>query len=571
MKKIILIIACLVSVAVTSAQSPLFQWAKSMGGISVETGNSIALDGFGNVYTTGSFYKTVDFDPGPGTFNLTAHAFRDIFILKLDAVGNFVWAKNLGGTSINEGVSIAVDASGNVYTAGTFKDTTDFDPGPGIFNLITTGINHAPNNGHAFILKLDTSGNFVWAKSLGGNLNTVANSIAVDKSGNLYTTGYFDGIADFDPGAGVFSLASSNLPNIFISKLDVLGNFVWAKNLGGTSIVKGHAIAVDASGNIYITGEFQLTVDFDPGPGIFNLIAVGGIDIFISKLDATGNFIWAKNMGGAENEWVSSIAIDEGSNVYTTGFFSGTTDFDPGTGVVNLISASIDYDDIFVSKLDANGNFAWAKSMGGTLNDRSLFITLDASANVYTTGYFVGTADFDPGPETFNLLSAYSDVFISKLNTSGNFVWAKNIRGSLFDVGNAIAVDVSGNVYTTGRFEETADFDPGIGTFNLTSAGASDVFVHKMSIEPLTIKKSGTVSNITIYPNPTNGLFYIVVSEPINNIYIEIYNSLGILIYRQTSIKEHNTIELVNQNNGLYFVKVMNDNKILAAQKIIKQ
>jgi hypothetical protein len=163
------------------------------------------------------------------------------------------------------------------------------------------------------------------------------------------------------------------------------------------------------------------------------------------------------------------------------------------------------------------------------------------------------------------------DVFISKLDTSGNFVWAKNITGGGYDEGNAIAVDISGNVYTAGVFAKTADFDMGSGIFNLTSAGGNDIFVHKMSSEPLEIKKNSNPGNIAFYPNPTNGLINIVVAAPIKNINIEIYNSTGILVYKQTSINKHNTIEFANQNNGLYFVKVMNDNKTIATQKIIKQ
>jgi Beta-propeller repeat len=139
-------------------------------------------------------------------------------------------------------------------------------------------------------------------------------------------------------------------------------NFSWAKSIGGTGGDTGNSIAVDALGNVYTTGIFINTVDFDPGAGVFNLTSVGGSNIFVSKLDASGNFVWAKSTGSG-NGISNSIAVDASGSVYTTGSFNGTVDFDPGVGVFNLTSAGSDAD-IFVSKLDASGNFVWAKSVG---------------------------------------------------------------------------------------------------------------------------------------------------------------------------------------------------------------
>jgi len=185
---------------------------------------------------------------------------------------------------------------------------------------------------------------------------------------------------------------------------------------GGTSHDGGNSIALDAFGNVYTTGHFEGTADIDPGAGVFNLTSAGLYDIFISKLDASGNFAWAKAMGGAGYEYGLSIALDADGNVYTTGgFFSATVDFDPGGGVLNLTSAG-GYD-IFISKLDASGNFAWAKAMGGTTRDQAGSIALDDSGNVYTTGYFHDTPDFDPGAGVFNLTSAgNSDIFVHKMS-----------------------------------------------------------------------------------------------------------------------------------------------------------
>ncbi len=459
-----------------------FAWAKSMGNTGNNRGHGIVVDDSGNVYTTGYFHETVDFDPGPGTFNLSSVAANhsDIFVSKLDASGNFVWAKKMGGVFNERGLSIAVDPYGNIYTTGYFEGTTDFDPGVGTFNLSSAGDD-------IFISKLDASGNFMWAKKMGGSGDDWGYSITTDTSGNVYTTGVFKETADFDPGAGIFNLTSAGTNDIFILKLDASGNFIWAKSMGGLSQDISYSITTDATGNVYSTGFFQGTADFDPGVGVFNLGSAGGVDIFISKLDASGNFVWAKKIGGTLSDQGKSITLDTNGNVYITGSFEGTADFNPGAGTFNLTSAG--GWDIFILKLDTSGNFMWAKNMGGTNHAIGFSITLDNSGNIYTTGYFRGTADFDPGAGTFNLTSVGISpmIFVSKLDTSGNFVWAKNMGGAgVADNGTSIAVDSSESVYTTGYFGQTADFDPGLGVYNLSSAGFDDIFISKLSCSSVT-------------------------------------------------------------------------------------
>ena len=138
--------------------------------------------------------------------------------------------------------------------------------------------------------------------------------------------------------------------------------FQSAKQMGGTGSDYGNSIVLDGSGNVYTTGFFEAAVDFDPGVGVANLTSTGAWDVFINKLDASGNFLWAKKLGGVGNDVAYSIALDGSGNIYTTGFFEGTADFDPGIGVVNLTSAG--GWGIFISKLDASGNFLWAKQLG---------------------------------------------------------------------------------------------------------------------------------------------------------------------------------------------------------------
>ena len=558
-----LLFAIFIGIITSNAQ--IYQWAKGMGGTSSDAGRSIALDSSGNVYTAGWFHGTVDFDPGAGTSILTSAGTRDIFISKLDAAGNFLWAKSLGGTSEDYGSSIAVDGSGNVYTTGFFSLTVDFDPGAGTSNLTSAG------GQDIFISKLDAAGNFLWAKSIGGTSHEFSYSIAVDGTGNVYTTGYFLETADFDPGAGTSNLVSAGSYDIFISKLDAAGNFVWAKSMGGTAFDYGNSIAVDSSGNVYTTGYFSLTVDFDPGAGTSNLTNAGLEDIFISKLDAAGNYLWAKRIGGISRDYGESIAVDGFGNVYTTGNFQGTVDFDPGAGMVNLTSTG--NEDIFISKMDAAGNFLWAKRIGDIARDYGKSIAVDGSGNVYTTGNFQGTVDFDPGTGTSNLTSTgLDDIFISKLDAAGKFLWAKSMGGTYEDFGSYIAVDGSGNVYTTGWFKGTIDFDPGAGISNLTSIGNSwDIFISKLdSSASVGILEKSFANTLTVYPNPTKGALSIDLGTSYDEVTVIIRNQLGQDVLRK-SFSVSNLLQVnIPGVAGMYFIEVSSGDK-KAILKVVKK
>ena len=413
-----------------------------------------------------------------------------------------------GSTGEDKGYSVAVDSSGNIYTTGIFSGTVDFDPGAGTANLTSAG------SWDVFLSKLNSAGELVWVKKFGSTAADQGRAIAVDTLGNVYTTGSFSGTVDFDPGAGTSNLFSGQ-DAVFVLKLNSAGEFVWAKQLNEswTSVAYGYSIAVDSSGNVYTTGNFRGTVDFDPGAGASNLTsagATGNVDAFVSKLDLTGAFVWVKQFTGTGNkdEFGYSIAVDSSGNVYTTGYFSGTTDFDPdpaGGAVANLTSAN--GDDVFVSKLNSTGAFVWVKQFGGTASEQGRSIAVDSSRNVYTTGFFQGTADFDPDPAggaVANLTTAGGwDVFVSKLDATGAFVWAKQFSGTgSFDQGNSIAVDSSGNVYTTGNFRGTVDFDPGAGTANLVSSDgadvfATDVFVSKLSSAGAAVSATTTTTSTT--------------------------------------------------------------------------
>jgi len=538
----------------TSQQAPDWLWAKATGETGDDHGYAITTDASGNVYTTGQFYGTVDFDPGVGVFNLTG--WGEMFISKLDDMGNFVWAKAVDGLGNENGYSIAVDpsGSGDVYTTGQFYGTVDFDPGADTFNLISAGL------GDIFISKLDDTGNFVWAKSMGGINKDEGSSIAVDASGYVYATGYFRDTADFDPGLGIFNLNANWGSGLFISKLDNAGNFVWAKAMGDTATF-GRSIAVDASGNVYTTGYSYGTVDFDPGGGTF-IVTSDDDDIFISKLDSSGNFVWTKVISGSNDDEGRSIALDASGNVYITGYFGGgTVDFDPdSSGIFNLNSTgSLE---IFISKLNSAGNLMWAKAIGGTSGDQGFSIAVDASGNVYTTGYFRFTADFNHDSfGNFSLTSAGNeDIFISKLDSSGNFVWAKAAGGTKADFGTAISPSASDNVHVTGYFESPfITFDSitfsNADTFGYWGNFTSDIFIAKLDNMITGIESVKNINDIFVFPNPSSNEFTLQLESNTHHI-ISISNTLGEILLQTETNSSTLQLEVSYFTSGVYFVTV---------------
>tara|TARA_B100000809_G_scaffold46556_1_gene40978 strand:- start:1902 stop:4799 length:2898 start_codon:yes stop_codon:yes gene_type:complete len=455
-------------------------WVVSCPTYSGTNPNSIVLDQDENSYITGWFDSITDFDPGLGTYNLVSEGMPDIFIQKVDSSGNLVWAhsfgSNMGENRWDEGKSITVDSQGNVYVTGTFRDTIDFDPGPGIYNLYVPD----PDHWGTFILKLDSNGNFIWATSID---NGAGRCIETDSSDNVYITGEFGGgTIDFDPGPGVYNLTSATInEDVFVLKLSSQMDFIWAKGYGSGGDDIGFDIHLDNFNNVLVTGYFNGIVDFDPGPGVYNLIANWNEDVFIQKLDSGGNFIWARSFGGSGYDWGYDLETDDSGNIYTTGRFQWVVDFDPGPAVYNLSSPFGNFD-FYVVKLNANGDFVWANSTGGDNNDTATDIEIDNFGDIYVSGRFLNDVDFDPGSGVY-ILHALPQLnggtFLQKLDSAGNFIWANG--GDMGTIGGHFEITSDGTIYSTDRYWVTSDFDPELSVFNIPSVpGMHEHFIQKL-------------------------------------------------------------------------------------------
>ncbi|WP_147099473.1 NHL repeat-containing protein [Vicingus serpentipes] len=356
----------------------------------------MAADDFGGVYIGGSYFNTVDFDPGLGVYDLTVFGGSDLFLSKLNVNGDFEWAFNAGSTSTDAVTDIAVDIDNNVYITGYF-DYADFDPGAGWFAL-------NPPEKAGYIAKYKPDGSFVNAVDFEGDGPSGSNSIAIAPNGSLYVVGAFNSTIDFDPGVGTFNLTSiSSNVDIYVCKLDTSLTFQWAKSFGSSSADNGHTVSVSDSDEPVITGGFWNTIDVDPGPSTYNVTSNGLVDNLLLKLDASGNFMWANTYGNAQTEYSLDAAIAVNDDIYILGKFIDSIDVDGGPGT--QLIASVSPSDSYIARLDGSGNLISSGQLGGPGSVSGKGLCISNTQKIYHTGIFSGSAELDPSAGIDSLTS----------------------------------------------------------------------------------------------------------------------------------------------------------------------
>lgn len=565
MKKInlFLIAASILISSASFAQNPSWLWAKRAGGGNTDMANSVATDAAGNVYVAGWFnsYPLIF-----GTDTLYTTGAYDMYLVKYDANGNVLWGTSVGGSGNptyecdDRAYSVTTDASGNVYVAGTF---TSPNITFGTTTLIKAGTNYT--DADVFLVKYDTGGNVLWAKSgSGGSGVNYAYSVATDPAGNIYLAGSY---ASTSITFGTTVLSGGTF---YLTKYSTSGNVVWATSSGG-NIYGPLSIAVNASGNVYMAGSYfgnSITL------GTTTLTHTGGLGyhLFFVKYDASGNIIWAKGENGDFDDYGYSVALDVTGNPYVVGaFLSNTVKFD---AVVLTNTATAPAYDSFILKYDSNGNVVWAKSADASTaatwpgsNDRPYSVTIDATGNIYMAGAFLCTTLTFGSTILNNATGAngYFDVYVVEYDASGNVLGAVSAGGNSEDYTYAAAADASGNIYITGTFVSTTI---PFGTDTLTDAGSQDIFLTKLNGAIATgVESIINQNNISIYPDPSCGLFKIKYGST-NPYYLEIYNTTGQKVFQTTNPTQQASIEidLSVYPKGIYFVKVYDNTKVTVAK-----
>jgi uncharacterized protein (DUF2249 family)/phosphoribosyl-AMP cyclohydrolase len=405
------------------------------------------LDAQGNIVVAGYFGGIVDFDPSPSNAYLSSSINgNSVFLAKYDLNGNFIWVKGLIGNAIAQASSVKTDSNGDCYLTGGFQGTVDFDASAATFNLSSNG------SYDFFIAKYSSSGGFIWAEGFGGVNLERAYALSLDANNNILVTGVFRSTVDFDFSLNTYTISAlTSTSDIFIAKYSNSGNFLWAKGIQSDDSKIVASLACDTNNNIFITGNFQDTCNFDPTSLNAKIISNGLDDIFLAKYDSLGNFLWVKGIGGSQIDAGTTIDIISG-NLYLGGSFRDIVDFDPSLSTYTLSSFNSGQD-FFISLYDLNGNFSWAKGIGQNSGEALYDLAVNTTGEILTAGAFAMTCDFDPSPSIYTITSTYStSLFVAKYDNTGNFIWAKStnkVAGGV-DISYSVKIDDSGNSYITG-------------------------------------------------------------------------------------------------------------------------
>jgi hypothetical protein len=567
MKKIILSLSMSCAVGSLLAQLPNHHWTNSADGGASAIGKCITIDAVGNVYTAGEFGSTSDFDNSPAVSNLTSNGGNDVFLVKTSPQGDFLWAKNFGGSGNDVPSEIVLDQAGNIYLTGTFTGTADFNPDAGVTNLTSAGMDDV------FILKLNPSGQLDWAKSVGGTENDEGNAIDIDDfDGTVFIFGSFRTTIDLDPGAGIQNATSTGSSDIFLLKLSATGNYITSKTLGSISADRGRDIVIDAAtGDQFMTGSFGGDTDFNPGAAVELL--TGSNDIFVLKLDVSNNFVFAKKMGGVAVDEGRNIDIDANGFIYVNGSFISTCNFDPNGGTTNVTSNGSD--DVFVVQLAPDGSLNWVSTFGSTGTEDFMDMDVTNSGAVYITGEMANSMDANPdlGTTILTKLGA-EDAYIISLTTGGTFNGAVSYGAAdiaAYTRGYGIHVDEMNNIYITGSFNASVDFNASASTHIIPAVAGSDIWYQKLGAGTNSLNENQLLSHLSVSPNPSTGVFLLNSDIQLENAQMTITNLRGEIIQEAMNIDSQTVkVDLENTASGIYLITIIS-NTFQEVIKVVKE
>jgi hypothetical protein len=413
-------------------------WSKGIDGTADEFVAAVTTDSTGHIIATGSFTGSINL----GGATLISAGSQDIFVAKYAPDGAHVWSVRFGDANVQYPRAIAGDADGNILVSGVLNGSVNFGGG----NLVSQGDD-------VFVVKLNGAGGHVWSKRFGDASTQEPEKIAVDGSGNVVLTGWFNG--NINLGGGV--LSSAGAADQFLAKLDPNGNHLWSRRYGNAFNDFGLRVATDAVDNLFLTGYFSGEVS---GWGGGMLTSIGASDGFVVKLDPDGNHVWTTVLSGAGSENGAHIATDATGDVLVLGYTDSTSvDFGGGALV-----GGADYD-FFVLKLDTDGNHLSSRRYdgGGLVSFDDMRMSSDG--HVYAAGslYEGGSVDFGDGPLTS---AGLSDILLLALDDAGNLLWSKRFGGSQSEFAFRLGIDASGDIVVSGSCSSSIDFGAGPLTFD---------------------------------------------------------------------------------------------------------
>jgi hypothetical protein len=453
-------LSCLFFIAF-ALQAQELKWIYKIGGTTAEYGTGVAVDRDQNLYDITNFMGTVSVAP---MVTFTSKGEEDVLIRKSTSLGILQWFRQLSSKYQVLANDVAVDNQNNVYVTGTFQDSLFMGT-----NFLMDGQGLQT---FSFLIKLNPSGNLLWARKYSSTISVTARSLTVDAPEDLILSGTFEGNAFFGSGFPGFS---SGANDIFILKINGLtGNPTFVRRVGGIDHEYVQSHAVDAGGNIYLTGDFRAEMDVDPSATVVNVRPIGLTDIFLIKLSPAGNYLWHKAYGSVGVDYGQAVTVDFENNVVLTGRFSDNISF----GSVSNARTSKGGTDIFLIKINPAGNTIWVNTYGDSQNDSGMHLTTNRNGIIYFAGTFRGRVDFDPSNFSTNTDSkGGADVIIALYNQDGTYNDHFTLGGIANEQIGGISLKSNGELISTGGFGAIVDFDPSSNEVNIFSNGGLDAFL----------------------------------------------------------------------------------------------
>ncbi|MGV3636458.1 MAG: SBBP repeat-containing protein [Flavobacteriales bacterium] len=535
---------------VGSAQS--FEWAAIARG-AFSRGFASVTDASGNVYVCGNVNGETDFDPGPGVVPLGSDgANGDIFLVKYDPDGAYVWHIAVGGSGTEIPSDLCLDHNGGLLMTGRTQSFFDWDTGPDTTRFVPLG------SYDGFLAKYDTSGQFHWVRQLGGTLTDESTGVAVDVDDNVYVTGYYGATLQLGPAPFSATLSfEGGVQDSYIVKYSAAGEFIWVRGLQGEGAQTAQAIACDDAGYLYTAGQFFGATAL--GPASTGVITGAGGEGFLCKHTVDGDFVWAKAFGGPLNEKTDVVLADGAGHLYLFGRFGSTADLDPGPGASVNTAVGAEYN-AFYSKLDTSGQAIWVRTLhANTIESGTGDLAYDGSGNVFVIGNFNVAIDLDPGTGTTIAEPLYpNDHFIVKFDSTGAFRWGQTIiTDDVFGTVDGLSTDPEGNVFVSGSFSTSIAFDDSgaEGSFftDIMSAG----YVAKYGGDLITALPSAIepAFRIEVYPDPATDRITVrsMVDRPLDR--VEIVDGNGRVVWLSNN-PEATTVPVHLFAPGIYTVAV---------------
>lgn len=608
------------------AQNPEIEWAQTIGKPGGWTNavyvRGVTTDRNGNVYSIGYFRDTVDFDAGSGTTVLDVPAAdQAMFIMKNNKQGDLVWAKAIKGTSLVYPNGIAIGRADTMMVVGGFYGTVDFNPGTGVDNKTTSG------SQDYFALRIDTNGNYIscatgggLASDFGASITTDATgnfygtfviggssatdmivakynpdatgawsaqiagpgrcfpgpNIAVDASGNVFTTGYFTGGKDFDPSAGTFEIActggtsTTGNPDLFLLKLSSTGSFSWVKRVSSSASEYGSGLVVDDAGSVYLSGHFNgASTNFNMSGATSTtsntLSTSASYDGFIAKYTNDGDFVWVKQVSSPNNVNLHSMEIDGANNLYLSGDFTNNYSL-PWTGTATYSAPTTDKNNTLLIKMDTAGSLLWRGNIGITSATGSAYHGLPSLSNDgswYVPVTYSGSFDFDPNSST-NIITSiglddYGLVKLKQCNINDAVTISGTTLTATMTGANYQWIDCATNTPISGATSQS--FTPGTsGNFKVAIAAGSCTDTSACEAITVSVAELSNTAQLQVAPNPAkDGQFNVRLSSSISGrAQAYITDAVGRKVWEnEIELNKNNHINLGQMDAGMYLLHVV--------------